>query len=71
MTTQVDPVGVTLSEMSDRDKYCMISLICGICFLKNHRKRDLVLIRGGGWKEGELEERDQKVEISSFKISKF
>ena len=29
-TTGMDLEGIMLSEMSDKDKFCMISLICGI-----------------------------------------
>ena len=30
VTTQMDLEGITLSEISHRKRYCMISLICGI-----------------------------------------
>ena len=41
MTTWMDPEGIVLSEMSnsvDKDKYCIISLICGIQKTKQTNK---------------------------------
>lgn len=38
-TTQIDLTGIMLSEISltERNKYCMMSLLCGISIKKNQK----------------------------------
>ena len=63
-----------LSEMSKKDKYCMISLVCGI--FKNLKKKKtpissengLVVTRGKAKGVGRMGKEGQKVKMSSFKI---
>ena len=76
-TTWMELQGTMLGEYkSDRkDKYCMISLICKILKLKKKRTRKRVGpvdTTDRRWVEGRigLEEGGQKVQISSYKISK-
>ena len=68
-TTWTDLEGTVLSEESQRekDKYCMISLICGIQKTATHRKRDQICgHQGWGVADGELAEAGQKVSVSSY-----
>ena len=64
-----------LSEISqaEKDKQCMISLICGL--LKTNKVIDkgirLVVIGNGGWGKKKLEKGSQKVQTSSYKINKY
>ena len=61
-----------LSEMSKKDKYCMISFVCGI--FKNFKKKKknthkltengLVVTRGKGKGVGRMSEEGQKVKMS-------
>ena len=60
------------SEISqtERDRYCRISLICGILKNQTHRKRDQIGgCQGWGVEEGELDEGGQKAQTSSYKIN--
>ena len=80
VTTWMDLEGIMLSEITQKEKYCMISLICG--FLKKrkqtnkthqtHRKRDQTCgyQMQRIWGE-ELEEGGQKVQTSRYKINKY
>jgi len=55
MTTGVNLEGITLSEISqtEKDKYCMILLICGIkAKQKTSEKQNRVVVPGaGGWEK--------------------
>ena len=69
----MDLESIMLSEVSqtEKDKYCMISLICEI-LKRKHRKRDQICgYQRWRWEEGELEEGSQKVETTSYKINKY
>ena len=76
--TWMDLEIMLLSEVSqkEKDKYHIISLICGIenrtQKQKTHRKRNQTC-GYQRWRvgEGELEERGQKVQTSSYKINKY
>ena len=65
--------GITLSEISqtEKDKYCMISLMCGIQKPPNSDLWFPEVGRIGGQGRGELEEGGQKVKTSSYKISNY
>ena len=57
------------SEISqtERDRYCRISLICGILKNQTHRKRDQIGgCQGWGVEEGELDEGGQKAQTSYY-----
>ena len=69
--TWMDLKDFRLSEISqiEKDKYHLISLICGIFFKKAHRYSEQIDgCKGRGW--GKMGEGGQKVQTSSFKISK-
>ena len=70
----MDLEGIMLSEISqtENDKYCVISLICGIKKKTKYTKlvekeNRLVVTRGRGWGEGELEKGGQQVQTSRYK----
>ena len=70
----MDLEGIMLSEINqtEKDKYCMISLICAIK-KKKLTKEEIRLLdtRHEVCGEGELEEGGQKVQTSSYKINKY
>ena len=75
-TTRMKLEGIKLSEIyqTEKDKYCMISLICGILKKKKNlieTKNRLVVARGKGWGMGEMAECGQRVYIASYKVNKF
>ena len=59
----MDLGGVTLSEMLEKDKYCMVSLPCGIAKQNRTKLTDtentLVVTRGGGCRDGQNGQSDQ------------
>ena len=65
-----------LSEIShtEKDKYHIISLVCGIKKKKAHWYREQIVgclgVGVGGGVVGEMGERAQKVQISSYKMCK-
>ena len=71
----MDLKGIMLNEMSERNKYCMISLTCGIIthihiqFIEKEMR--FVVTRGSGRRIGKLEEGSQKAQSSSYKINKY
>ena len=69
---------ISLMSQKEKDKYCMISRICGI--LKKHTQTKLIdtesrlaIARGrGGWEQGwvgEMGEESPQVETSSYKTN--
>ena len=61
-----------LNEISqkEKDKYCAISLICGICKSQTHRHRVEWWLPGAGrW--GKWGDVAQRVQTSSYKMNKF
>ena len=60
-TTRRDLVGILLNEISQQEKYHMISLISGIIDTENK----LVVARGRGYGVGKMGEGGQKVPTSS------
>ena len=58
---------------SERDKYCMISLICGILKKTKLIETEIrfVVGRGRDWRMTEMAEGGQKGQISRYKIMKF
>ena len=62
--TQTNPKDL----ISDKDKYCIISLTCTIFKNKSKEKSDLWSSEIGG---EELDEHDQKVQTSSYKTNKY
>ena len=63
--TWMDPGDIKQSKtgQTEKDKGCMISLICEMLKKKTHRKKD----QGWGDGERELEEGGGKVQTSSYK----
>ena len=84
VTIYIELEGIMLSEISqtEKDKYCMISLICVICKTKQtnkptsenqaHSYREQIAgCQGGrGVEEGKTGEGDQKVQNFSYKINR-
>ena len=70
-TTQMDLEGIMLCEINqtEKDKYCMISLICEILKTnKQIQRTDCWLLEVGV--VGKMGEGSQKVQPSSYKINK-
>ena len=70
----MDLEGIFLSEINQikKDKYCMISLICGIFQKRNKEKKSSYMEKTGraigrSWGFGKLGERIQKLQTSSYK----
>ena len=79
VTTWMDPEDIMLSEISqlEKNKYRMISLMCGIQKQQQTKKNKLidaenrlVVARGGGWGLDEVSKCGQKAQTSSYKINK-
>ena len=67
----MSPEDIMLNK-SEKEKYFMISFICGIKKTKHqtHWKRDQICgYQRQGWGEGQVKEDGQKVQISSYKVS--
>ena len=63
VATWMDLEGFMLSEVSqtEKDKYCVISLICGSKKTElTETENKLVVARGGEWKLGEIGEGGEK-----------
>ena len=71
MTTWISVENIMLSEVSqtERDRYCMVSLICGFYKSQIHSNSRMVVTRGWGW--GKLGDVGQQVQTSSCYMSKF
>ena len=61
-----------LSEISqtEKDKYCMVSFICGIHKSQTHKTESRVVVtRGWGW--GKWGDDGRRVQAASFRMDKF
>lgn len=65
----MDLESITLNEISqtEKDEYCVISLICGIKQTNKNQPHRLVVARE--CEEGEMSEGRQKVQTFSYKIN--
>ena len=79
VTVWMDLEGTMLSErnQTEKDKYCMISLICGIQKQNQNKTKliekeiGLVITRNRGQGDGGMEEGGQNMQTSSYKINKY
>ena len=64
---------IVLSEISqtEKDTYCVVSLICRVFKKRNLTKRDQTWLQEAEGREGALEKGGQKVQIFSYEINKY
>ena len=71
----MDPEGSMLSEISQTEtEKCLTNDLTNMWNLKNkciEKEIRLVVTRGRRWREGELEEGDEELQTSSYKIRKY